>query len=343
MADPRISEDLIIDIGRRVSLIEDKRDEANSDLKSIWSDAREQFRAAGLVGAEISKEVALLKGAVAETRLAEADKTKRSEKADGIDSYLAILTSPRARARARRDKSEPLLPPVAQEGSEIAVADGNSSGRTESSEDGQTPVRGAEEMTASSLAKDMRDPEQGVQISRPGPVYHEGAAATETAPDYLREPAAVVPGQIIREGDAPRETGRLGGDASGPDTESQAKATKGKPGMAEGEALVRSTTAGTVLQVGAADAVQPATSEIMDATGGESAATNFHADLTDKPVGEHDGSPAAPARAKTPDEIADGMGLPRSIDPRCQKPHICGRSSHLGLCADCRGESAVAA
>lgn len=52
---------------------------------------------------------------------------------------------------------------------------------------------------------------------------------------------------------------------------SQAKATEGSAGMAVGEAHVRSTTAGTGLRVGAADAVQPATSEIMDVTAGETA------------------------------------------------------------------------
>lgn len=52
---------------------------------------------------------------------------------------------------------------------------------------------------------------------------------------------------------------------------SQAKATKGKAGMAVGTPHVRRSTAGTGLQVGAAGAVQPATSEIMDATAGETA------------------------------------------------------------------------
>ena len=54
---------------------------------------------------------------------------------------------------------------------------------------------------------------------------------------------------------------------------SQAKATKGKAGMAEvGESpLVRRSTAGTGLRVGEAVAVQPATSEIMDVTAGETA------------------------------------------------------------------------
>lgn len=58
------------------------------------------------------------------------------------------------------------------------------------------------------------DPETGELAEQ-----SEAVAATETAVDDLREPAAVVPGQIVREGDAPRETDRLGGDASRPDTE----------------------------------------------------------------------------------------------------------------------------
>lgn len=46
-----------------------------------------------------------------------------------------------------------------------------------------------------------------------------------------------------------------------------AKATKGKAGTAEVKGLVRRSTTGTGLRVGAAVAVQPATSEIMDVTG----------------------------------------------------------------------------
>lgn len=50
--------------------------------------------------------------------------------------------------------------------------------------------------------------------------------------------------------------------------QSRAKATEGKAGMAGGQDPVRRSTAGTGLRVGVADAVQPATSEIMDATAG---------------------------------------------------------------------------
>src|SRR5690606_15884293 len=45
--------------------------------------------------------------AIAETRLTSEDRAKADEKADGKDSYLAILTSPRARARVRGGNSEP--------------------------------------------------------------------------------------------------------------------------------------------------------------------------------------------------------------------------------------------
>lgn len=53
----------------------------------------------------------------------------------------------------------------------------------------------------------------------------EPADAAVTAGNDLREPAAAEQGQIIREGDAPRETDRLGGDVSCPDAEFQSDAT----------------------------------------------------------------------------------------------------------------------
>lgn len=54
-----------------------------------------------------------------------------------------------------------------------------------------------------------------------------------------------------------------------------AKATKGKTGTAGSQAPVRRSTAGTGLRVGEAVAVQPATSEIMDATSRERPAPNL--------------------------------------------------------------------
>lgn len=56
-----------------------------------------------------------------------------------------------------------------------------------------------------------------------------------------------------------------------PQIQSRAKATKGKVGMAGVKDPVRRSSTGTGLQVGEAVAVQPATSEIMDVTAGETA------------------------------------------------------------------------
>lgn len=66
---------------------------------------------------------------------------------------------------------------------------------------------------------------------------------------------------------------RKGADGGSPaiSDESRAKATKGKAGTAGITGPVRRSTAGTGLLVGEADAARPATSEIMDATAGETA------------------------------------------------------------------------
>jgi hypothetical protein len=71
----------------------------------------------------------------------------------------------------------------------------------------------------------------------PDGARNEPAAAADTAGDYLRKPAAAVSGQIIWDGDAPRETGRFGGVASCPDAEFQAKASEDNG--ATGEATMR--------------------------------------------------------------------------------------------------------
>ncbi|MBB4063651.1 hypothetical protein [Gellertiella hungarica] len=50
------------------------------------------------------------------------------------------------------------------------------------------------------------------------PFTADPAGAADTAGDDLRAPVAAEQGQIAREGDAPRETGRVSGAASGPST-----------------------------------------------------------------------------------------------------------------------------
>lgn len=59
--------------------------------------------------------------------------------------------------------------------------------------------------------------------------------AAVTLGNDLREPVAAEQGQIIREGDAPRETGRASGDASGPDTDHQFAEPQRQQGTDGGE------------------------------------------------------------------------------------------------------------
>lgn len=101
MADPRISEDTILYTERLVSEALDMKEAAERALKDVWGDYREGLKALGLKGSEISKEVADFKGAIVERRMSEADKAKAMSKAEGVESYHAILDAPRARARER--------------------------------------------------------------------------------------------------------------------------------------------------------------------------------------------------------------------------------------------------
>lgn len=81
--------------------------------------------------------------------------------------------------------------------------------------------------TATRLGQDVQSPRQctsapeNLDVTAGETATNEPETAAEVAGDYLREPVAAEQGQIIREGDAPRETGRLGGVASSPDTDFQ--------------------------------------------------------------------------------------------------------------------------
>jgi len=69
-----------------------------------------------------------------------------------------------------------------------------------------------------------------------GEITDEPEAAAEVAGDYLREPVAAEQGQIVREGDAPRETDRTSGDASRPDAEfTNSQASSSQPASSAGE------------------------------------------------------------------------------------------------------------
>jgi hypothetical protein len=102
MPDPRISEDAILLISRLVNEAEDMKDAANQSLKDTWGEHRDALKALGLTGAEIAVEVAQFKAAIAAGRMSETDKQKAMTKAEGVEGYLVVLDSPRARARERQ-------------------------------------------------------------------------------------------------------------------------------------------------------------------------------------------------------------------------------------------------
>ena len=90
-----------------------------------------------------------------------------------------------------------------------------------------------------------------------------------------------------------------------------AKATKGKTGTAGVKDPVRRSTTGTGLRVGAASAVLPATSEVMDVTAGETA-----------PIRKPRFDLAAQVKAlgtdsmSAPDKPVRGRGRPKVTGPR---------------------------
>lgn len=102
-------------------------------------------------------------------------------------------------------------------------------------------------------------------IDLPNPFESATEAGRPAAAAFVPQPGAAAVGASSPEVMATSAPGMA-------HLESQAKATEGKAGNAEGTTpLVRQTTTGTGLRVGAADAVQPATSEFMDVTAGETA------------------------------------------------------------------------
>lgn len=88
-------------VARLINEAENMREQAADDLKTIYGDLREELKALGWAGQNVSKEVAALKGAIAEMRLDEEKKAKREEKGDRIDDYVSIISKGHARAPAR--------------------------------------------------------------------------------------------------------------------------------------------------------------------------------------------------------------------------------------------------
>lgn len=122
----------------------------------------------------------------------------------------------------------------------------------------------------------------------------EPADAAVTAGNDLREPTAAASGQIIREGDAPRETGRFGGDASSPDAEFETPATSQAP---------------QARQATAAGEDSPTASP----------ATNSHSAATTVETGSAGGPPGAPVTHSDP---LDPGPIPPWMDRRTKKEPV---------------------
>ncbi|OCP36756.1 hypothetical protein [Ensifer sp. LC163] len=108
---------------RLINEAENMREQAADDLKTIYGDLREELKALGWVGQNVSKEVAALKGAIAEMRLDEEKKVKREEKGDRVDDYVSILSKSRARAPARTRENIDEFP--GSDGGAIAAVKGD--------------------------------------------------------------------------------------------------------------------------------------------------------------------------------------------------------------------------
>ena len=127
----RIPDDLAIRYGAILDEYEGALKTLNSSKSSTLEDLRADLRKLGMVGAEISAEIAMLKGAVKLSRMTETERQKSDEKDDGVADYVNILALARARAHVRGDEhdaetGEVIEPDAAMRpqtaGSETAVA-----------------------------------------------------------------------------------------------------------------------------------------------------------------------------------------------------------------------------
>lgn len=172
----------------RVMRLKEEQDAIGSDIKEVYAEAK----ATGFDKTAMGQLVAYL-------RKKDKDADKLAEQSALFDLYLDAYERPSHAHTREGDQS-------------VAAPSGlkpESAGHSADASTGYPKPRQEKEKIAATIPD-------------------EPAAATDTAGDYLREPAAVVSGQIIREGDAPRETDHHAGeqsqgdgDASSPDTDFQ--------------------------------------------------------------------------------------------------------------------------
>lgn len=156
---------------------------------------------------------------------------------------------------------------------------------------------------------------------------NEPEAAAEVAGDYLRKPMAAASGQIVWEGDAPRETGRVSGVASCLDAEFQAKASEDNGATGSDSEVPTDCMAGEVSRVDAGRTASATSENGRD--GSERRATNSNSpDVPCVPANLPEAAqPQAPAPA------ASGISLPVMSAEMVRAEAVkCGR--HARICMD---------
>jgi len=206
------------------------------------------------------------------------------------------------------------------------------------------------EQKAAALAYDGDDTHGEItEHEQPETAQNEPEAAAEVAGDYLREPDAADQGQIIREGDAPRETDRESGDASYPNAEFQvgenvqvttaARNDAGKQGVTAGETAQNSPSdggafsevKGTARPENAAG-VEPSSSDNQSAPASPRLNYSLPARGSDESAGLISPSAVAPAEPEAePRSIPLASGTNRSMSISPLEPREAGGLKGFGF------------
>ena len=171
---------------RLINEAENMREQAADDLKTIYGDLREELKALGWAGQNVSKEVAALKGAIAEMRLDEEKKAKREEKRDRVDDYVSILSKSRARAPARTRENIEKFP--SSDGAAIAAVKGSARLANAAGVDPSPSDQGIPETNDGGANPDSVDMAQGSvpDLGPTGPVAERATQFTAKLPSPLR-------------------------------------------------------------------------------------------------------------------------------------------------------------
>lgn len=102
----RIPDYLAIRYGELLEAFDDAIKTINESKSNTLDDLRSDLRKVGMIGAEITTEIAMLKGAVKLNRMTQVERQKADDKDDGVADYLNILSLARARAHVRGEEHD---------------------------------------------------------------------------------------------------------------------------------------------------------------------------------------------------------------------------------------------